>query len=238
MHRYLLFILSVLLPGCNLPPRVPIETVKFPATNQRAEHLIILLSGRGAAKSYFSDHQWIKIARNYGSKVDYIAPYAHLGYYKTQSLLPRLNEDVIKPAKKLGYKTISIVGISLGSFGLLLYSERFPTDLDRLYSPYLGKTVVQLEIHQAGSLDNWQIKPENNGDSSYILWQQIKKISQDPVLKKKIFLGYGKQDKHKGQTLLASAIPAKQVITIPGGHRDKIFVRLWEKMFERRFFDQ
>ena len=69
------------------------------------------------------------------------------------------------------------------------------------------------------------------------LWQHIKKISQDPVLKKKIFLGYGKQDKHKGQTLLASVIPAKQVIALPGRHRDKVFVKLWEQMFKRGFFD-
>jgi len=213
------------------------QVSKFPADKQPAKHLIILLSGRGASETYFEDNEWVEIAREHGSKVDFIAPYAHFGYYMTRTLLPRLNEDVIIPAKKLGYQTISVVGISMGGLGSILYSKKFPDDIDRIYlvAPFLGKEEVHEEIRQAGGLDKWELKKENAEDWNYFIWQRLKMIIKDPGLKKKIFLGYGEQDSLKGHDVLAQALPPQQVITLPGGHKDVVFAEIWKYMNKQGF---
>jgi len=237
MKRYLVLLISPLLFSCGLYPQTPMQISQFPADKQPAEHLIILLSGQGASETYFQDNRWIEIAREHGSEVDFIAPYAHFGYYMTQSLLPRLNEDVIIPAKKLGYKTISIAGISMGGLGSILYSNKFPDDIDRIYlvSPYLGNDDVHDEIRQAGGLEHWQLKKDNANDWNYFVWQRLKEMLQDPGQKKKLFLGYGEQDRLKGHDVLAQAIPESQVIIVQGGHKDTVFTEIWKNMNKKGF---
>jgi len=237
MKRYLVLLISPFLFSCGLYPQAPMQISTFPADKQPAKHLIVLLSGRGASDSYFEDNEWVEIARKYGSEVDFIAPYAHFGYYMSQSLLPRLNEDVIMPAKKRGYQTISIAGISMGGLGSILYSNKFPNDIDRIYlvSPYLGKDEVHEQIRKAGGLKQWQLKKEDAADWNYFIWQRLKVIIQDPELKKKIFLGYGEQDGLEGHDVLAQALPQQQVITLPGGHKDVIFAEIWKHMYQQGF---
>ena len=209
----------------------------FPADTQPAKHLIILLSGQGASDTYFEDNEWIEIAREKGSQVDFVAPYAHIGYYMTSSLLPRLHEDVILPAKKRGYETISIAGISMGGMGAILYSNKYPDDIDRIYlvSPYLGKEVVQEQIRQAGGLSRWHLNENEADDWNYFIWARLKEITDDPVKKEKIFLGYGDQDRLKGHDILTQALPKRQVFTLPGGHKDVIFAGIWKHMYEKGF---
>ncbi len=237
MKRYLVLLISPFLFSCGLYPHAPMQISEFPADKQPAKHLIILLSGRGASDTYFQDNEWVKIAREYGSDVDFIAPFAHFGYYMSQSLLPRLNEDVIIPAKKRGYQTISIAGISMGGLGSILYSNKFPTDIDRIYlvSPFLGKDEVHEQIRKAGGLEQWQLNKEDKDDWNYFIWQRLKIITQDSELKKKIFLGYGEQDRLNGHELLAKALPQQQVITLPGGHKDVIFAEIWKLMNKQGF---
>ena len=237
MKRYLVLLMSPFLFSCGLYPHTPMQISKFPAAKQPAKHLIILLSGRGASDTYFEDNEWVEIARDYGSDVDFIAPYAHFGYYMSQSLVTRLNKDVIIPAKKHGYKSISIAGISMGGLGSILYSSKFPDDIDRIYliSPYLGKDDVQEQVRQAGGLGQWQLKDENADDWNYLIWQRLKLMLQDPEMKTKIFLGYGKQDRLNGHDVLAQDIPESQVISLSGGHKDVVFSDIWKAMYEKGF---
>ncbi|MGD8926909.1 MAG: alpha/beta hydrolase-fold protein [Thioalkalispiraceae bacterium] len=237
MKRYLGFMLMPLLFSCSLYPTAPMETMRFSAGQKPAKHLVILLAGRGAPASYFKDHKWVEMARQYGIQADFIAPYAHYGYYMTRKLLPRLNEDVIIPAKQQGYKSISLVGISMGGLGSILYSERFPKDIDRLFlfAPYLGDTATQQEIRSKGGLKNWRLTKDNQDDWNHYIWQRLKEITEDPAMRNKIFLGYGQQDGMQGIDILAQSMPKNHVISVPGGHRDVVFTRLWQIMLDKGF---
>ena len=133
MKRYLAFILTPFLVSCGFYPQTPMYIQSFPAKQQPGKHLVILLGGQGAPRSYFSDHDWIELARQHDVDVDFIAPHAHLGYYMTNSLTTRMYEDVILPARQKGYKSISIAGISMGGTGAILLSQKFPKDIDRIY---------------------------------------------------------------------------------------------------------
>ena len=239
MKRYLSFLLMPFLFSCGLYPTVPMETMTFKANDKPAKHLIVLISGRGATADYFKTNNWVEIARQRGIDADFVAPYAHYGYYMTRELLPRLNEDVIIPAKQQGYKSISLVGISMGGLGSILYSEKFPENIDRLYlfAPYLGEEVVHKAIRSAGGLKSWQIKKENETDWNHYIWRRLQEITTDPQLKNQIFLGYGEQDEMRGLDILEQSIPAGHIVTVPGGHKDIVFAKLWEIMLEKGFVD-
>jgi len=232
-------ILVILLASCSPPISVPITRTDFRNGDTPSKHLVVLLSGRGAPASYFQDHQWVELAREYDVDADFVAPYAHFGYYMRQQLIPRLNEDVIEPAKKQGYETISLLGISMGGLGSILYSEKFPEDVDRIYlvAPYLGDEDVHDEIRSAGGLSVWQIREGNREDWEYFMWLRLKEITTDKKLKNKIYLGYGENDRLKGLDLLAQNIPAKHVLKIPGEHKDVTFKQVWKIMLERGFLN-
>lgn len=239
MKRYFIFLLTVFLFGCGLYPSVPIEKMEFRAGDKLAKQLVVLLSGRGATASYFKDNNWVELARYNGIQVDFVAPHAHFGYYMTNALLPRLHQDVILPARQMGYESISLVGISMGGLGSILYSERFPEEIDSIYlfAPYLGDKKVHDEIRAAGGLANWQIKPENSQDWNHYIWRRLKEITDDEELNNKIFLGYGDEDKMQGLDLLEARLPREHVIKVSGGHKDVVFTRLWELMLEKGFLD-
>lgn len=239
MKLILPLLLAISLLSCSPPISVPIPTTDFRSAGKPAKHLIVLLSGRGAPASYFQDHQWVELAREHDVDADFIAPYAHFGYYMQQQLIPRLHQDVIEPAKKQGYETISLLGISMGGMGSILYSEKFPDDVDRIYlvAPYLADEDVHDEIRSAGGLSTWQMSGIKRDDWEYILWQRLKEITTDNKLKNKIFLGYGDKDRLTGHDLLAQNIPAKHVVKISGTHKDVTFRQVWRMMLERGFLE-
>ena len=227
-----------LLAGCSLYPTNPMPAQDFQYARDPAKNLVVLLSGRGAPESYFSDHDWVDIARQFGSTADYVAPFAHYGYYVTATFLPRLQQDVMLPLEKNNYKSISVLGISMGGLGAILYTNKHPETIDRIYliSPFLGKSEVHEEIAQAGGLMQWQIKDEDKDNWNYYIWWRLKKLLSDPNTRDKVYLGFGQQDRMPGLQLLAGSLPADHVISIPGGHKDVVFTRIWEIMHERGFF--
>jgi len=233
----ILLIFSAILASCALYPTTPVRTQDFRDGKKPKKHLVILLSGRGASFDYFERQQWVAYAEQGTDDTDFVAPFLHYGYYMSGSVVSRLHEDIILPAKQQGYQTISLVGISMGGVGCLFYSYKYPDDIDRLYlfSPYLGKDDVLRQIRADGGLQKWHIRMEDEADWNYYIWQRLQQIVSDPVSRQKIFLGYGNNDKLKGHDLLAAAMPANHVISLPGNHDDVTFTKLWQTMVERGY---
>lgn len=226
--------------GCVATPVTPMPTQVFRDAAQPKKHLIVLLIGRGGSSDYFDLHDWPGIAAHYTDDYDFIAPYAHFGYYANRILVTRLREDVILPAKQQGYESISLAGISMGGLGCLLYSEAYPQDIDRIYliAPFLGKEKVQRQIRTKGGLANWTLPLENSDEWSFTLWDHLKRIISHEQGADKLFLGYGNDDRLGGHDLLAASMPDRNVIHVPGGHRDGVFTAIWESMLKSGFMQK
>lgn len=235
--KLMLIILFVLVTGCGLYPTKPVRVQDFRDSSKPRKHLIVLISGRGATFDYFERQRWAEIANQYSTDYDFVAPYLHYGYYMSGEVLIRLHEDIIVPAKQQGYESISLAGISMGGLGCLLYSHKYPQEIDRLFlfSPFLGKDDVQDQIRAAGGLDKWKLQDENADDWNYYIWQRLQDILTNADSKQKIFLGYGDKDRLNGHDLLATAMPAQHVIRLTGNHDDVTFTKLWQAMLEQGF---
>jgi len=235
--RNIVLFMTPFLLSCGFYPSVPMEKVVYKNGASQNKVLVVLLRGFGGSISYFEDHNWIAAAKQISGYADFVAPDSHYGYYANKTFIERLHEDVILPAKKQGYQEIWLVGISMGGMGSILYSSKYPDDINRIYffAPYLGDGEVQNEIRASGGIGKWHMAEQNAHNWQYAIWERLKTIIEDPSRHVKIFIGYGDKDKLDGHDLLAKYLPDNHIVKIPGGHKDAVFFRLWEIMLARGF---
>ena len=142
-------------------------------------------------------------------------------------------DDVIVLARKKGYKSIWLVGNSLGGSGALFYIKAHPEDIDGviLLGPFLGDKELMAEIEAAGGVQKWEPGDVTDDDYDRALWGWIK---QAPSSAPPVFLCYGKEDRFSGsQALLASILPSSRVVAVQGGHDWKSWKRAWDILFTR-----
>jgi pimeloyl-ACP methyl ester carboxylesterase len=158
-----------------------------------------------------------------------VAVDAHLGYYYKRTIVDRLRQDVIAPARKR-YDRIWLAGISLGGTGSLLYAAEHPEDVDGLVllAPFLGEDKVIAEVEAAGGLQGWKTpEPLAADDFQRRLWFWLQGATRPPA-RIPIYLGWGRDDSFaRANGLLARELPPDHVFTASGGHDWKAWTALW-----------
>jgi pimeloyl-ACP methyl ester carboxylesterase len=241
--------------GCYYPaPKVPLDTLRYDAPGGDRKQLIVFLPGNGDPLTVFDENGMVAAVRARNLPVDIIAVDAHIGYYMTGSILARLKQDVIDPARGRGYRRIWLVGNSLGGYGSISYARQYPQDIFGivLLGPFLGDKNIIREIREAGGLQKWdpgQI-PENtratwekelwkwlkDGDQQKGFWHWVKSCDEpDEDCPSRIYLGFGKRDRFSsGQKLLAEGLSPENVIVIDdGGHDWDTWKQAWDLALDR-----
>jgi len=140
--------------GCLRTPPTVVPILSISATNENSSNnsLVIMLPGMGDRAEAFLTAGFLDAGDQWG--FDILAVDAHYGYYVERSLIPRLHEDIIIPARASGYERIWLLGVSMGGFGSLLYAEQHPEAIDGiiLLAPYIGDPALANEIEAAGGL--------------------------------------------------------------------------------------
>ncbi len=225
----------VLSSGC-LRTSTPIRTVEYPAHQERqSDTLIIMLPGLGDKPEDYANYGLLDSLRAAQLGADVIAVDAHAGYYRTRELIPRIEEDVLKPAKSAGYEKIWLVGISLGGLGVLLSAQQFETSVDGivLMSPYLGSRRTLREITDAGGPQSWTPPPEGSATYSTELWSWIKPFTVAPEEHPPLYLAYGDDEPAEKFQVLARALPERRVVVVPGGHTWTTWQAAWRELLAR-----
>jgi pimeloyl-ACP methyl ester carboxylesterase len=246
------------LGGCQLLPRKPVTPM--PLLRQpgpgpaRAETLVVMLPGAYSLPQEFVDEGYVRALRagaGAGARADVWIADAHLGYFNDRSVLRRLRDDVIAPARAQGYKRLWLVGISLGGFGALAYASahgRDPnTGVDGVLAvaPYVGSRRLQGEMIAAGGPEAWaDAQPANAPDPSQAtspdegeraLWRWL---ARPPAGAPPVYLGYGTDDRlADGHRLLAGVLSPTRVSTVPGGHDWPPWLALWQQWLQRGLLD-
>ena len=216
---------SLLVPPARVPmaQKVLRET---PASGCAA----ILLPGRWDRVERFEEAGFPERAERAGVDLGLIEADAHIGYYRERSVVPRLEQDVIGPARARGARHVWMVGTSLGGIGSLVYWDAHPDQVAGLVliAPYLGEDEALDEIRRAGSLRAWQPPADVAGDDvGHRVWRILRKLltseSAPPVV---LAFGTG-DDLAPGHRLLARELPADRVFERPGGHDWDTWAALW-----------
>lgn len=231
--------LALPLGACALrapPVRTPMQTLRFPAaTAARAPALVVLLPGAYSTPQEFVDEGFVDALRTRGLAADVAIADAHLGYFQDRSVLLRLREDIVAPARAAGYAQLWLAGISLGGFGALGYAARRPQEVTGVLAlaPYLGRRALQKEIIDAGGPLNWrgQRFAREPDDLEREVWESL---VAPPAGSPPVWLGYGRDDRFAdAHRMAAQALPAGRVFDVPGGHDWPPWRTLWNAWLDR-----
>lgn len=247
---------AVFFFGCYQPTRAPIDTLRYEAGDVKGPRLLfVFLHGNGDRNSVFDKEGFVTAVRARGLPVDMVSVDAHIGYYMNGTIVTRLKEDVIDPARARGYERIWLIGNSLGGFGSLSYVREYPNEITGvvLLGPFLGERPLIKEIRHAGGLLRWEpgdVFLKTREDDEKHIWSWLKEHGQQGQFRAgdedcpkkqgcvpKIYLGYGTDDRFTyAQDLLASLLPPEQVIAIDGGHSWSTWKKLWDSFLDQNIF--
>jgi pimeloyl-ACP methyl ester carboxylesterase len=236
-------LLTFFLSGCYQLPKIPIETIQYDAqTAQVPRTLIVFLPGNNDSITVFQKKGLIDAVRERGLPIDMIAVNAHIGYYMNWTILTRLNEDVIRPAKSRSYNQIWLVGDSLGALGSISYAKEHPNDITGvvLLGPFLGDEKLINEIRQQGGLYSWDPGDTKSATKEALersIWAWIKECYAKKGCTFLMYLGYGRDDRFTyAQDFLASFMQPEHVITIDGGHDWRTWKKIWLMLLNKNVF--
>jgi pimeloyl-ACP methyl ester carboxylesterase len=234
-------LLASTLGGCAYiaVARVPIQQRWQPSPLTPQRNLVVFLPGIGDSADEFAEHGFVRLLQARHPEFDAVLVDAFFNYYRNGSVVERLYDDVIAPARKRGYRSIYVVGISLGGLGALALSEQHPDAIQGLLllSPYLGERDVADEIERAGGLEQWT--PSKGNPVGFERWIQnswlfLKARAKAPDTPPRLLLGYGTEDRFaRPLGLLAAALPSDHVRKRPGIHDWNAWTPLYQDLLEQ-----
>ncbi len=135
-------------------PPVTMRSLPLGHSGPAERCLVVLLAGRGGSPEDFARARFPELAGAAGVAADFLAADASLAYFLHRSVVNRLHDDVIAPARAHGYRQIWLAGISLGGTVALLYLREHPAEIQGtlLVAPYLGEPAMSREVAAAGGL--------------------------------------------------------------------------------------
>ena len=188
----------------------PLATLAYTAATPSAV-LVIFLPGIGDLAEDFESRGFIEALMQSPLRADAMAVDAHYGYYGRRTVLERLAQDVVLPARPR-YREVWLVGISMGGMGALSYVAQHPEHIARalLLAPYLGDA------------DDARAHVRR-------LWRWIRDHQREQAVRPRLYLGYGSGDRFAAaNALFASHLPPGHVLTLTGGHDWRTWRRLWQ----------
>jgi len=207
--------------------------------NERSETLLVFLPGAYLKPEEFERQGFISAVRERHLAADAMLVDADVSYYYDQTLSERLHADVIEPQRANGYKSIWLVGISIGGFGALIHELARPGSVDGIVAlaPYLGRRVLGAEIMKAGGLRAWHAPtgPQPDEEPDRKLWPFFQRYlaAQPSKDLPPLYLGFGLNDRFAGNhKLLADALPPDHVFTTEGGHDWPEWSQLWRNVLD------
>ncbi len=219
----------------------------------QAPVLLVLLPGAHMAPQEMLDQGLVQAVRQRRLAVDVLVADAHLGYIYDGSLLRRVHDEVIAPARARGVQRIWLAGISLGGYVAMGVALRYPGLIEGIVAlaPYLGRRPLVQAVDAAGGAARWRqtAQPRDAQDVDHELWMWL---SQPPTTdsvsatlatptshRPALYLGYGLDDRFaQGHALMAATLPPGHVSTAPGGHDWPPWRMLWSQWLDRGLLPQ
>jgi pimeloyl-ACP methyl ester carboxylesterase len=194
---------------------------------------VVMLPAAFTGPSDFVQHGFACAVRERSLEVDLVFAGLRLEHVLDRSVLARLREDVILPARALGC-AVWIGGISLGGYLALGCAERHPHELAGLclLAPYLGSHLITGEIERAQGIEGWRPGELDDEDEERRIWRFIRTLRTGAL---PVHLGLGREDRFaRRHELLAAALAPASVDIAPGGHDWPTWRMLWDRFLDAR----
>lgn len=206
--------------------------------------LLVMLPGVGDDDATrFERHGMVSAARRRSPECDVVVVDAHLSYYLSQTFVERLATDVLHEARRHGYRSVWLVGVSLGGYGAVMVARAHPSMVDGviLVAPMLGvppkEDGVAREISDAGGLHDWpgldpaQAAPRHHFREPRLVWDWLRETTMNRP--ERLVLAFGSRDRLQARhRLLAAAMSPSRVLDAEGAHDWETWSSLWDRVLD------
>ena len=194
-----------------------------------ASLLIALLPGTYSEPEDFEREGFPAAVREQGIDAEVVMAQMRGAWFADGSIVRRIRESVVLPARARGRSRIWLAGISLGGLAALSYAARHEDDIDGilLISPYPATRDVLREMDEAGGLGHWKpvIPAEGDLEREAWLWLAASHEGRPPV-----HCYFASSDRFApGQRRMAQTLAPERVCELPGGHDWKAWRALWKE---------
>ncbi|WP_025915701.1 alpha/beta hydrolase [Herminiimonas sp. CN] len=212
----------------------------FAIPGQRAPALAILLPGALQQPEDLVRAGFIETVRQRAVPLDLALldlGLEYIGDSTDGTVLQRIHDRVVQPARLNNYCEIWLVGISIGGFMAISYAERYPGQISGLclLAPYPGNRILTGQIRAAGGLQRWHANSAAGDDAECRVWRWLhtQRTQTATAQSPQIHLGYGREDRFgSGLDLMADALAA-HADTVAGGHDWQAWQQLWINFIDR-----
>lgn len=194
-------------------------------TGNRSPLVLVLLSGTYSVPEDFVREGFVAAVEARGLAAEVVMAETRAAYFSDGSIVRRIREHVVAPARARGGERVWMTGVSLGALAALAYAARHGEDLERLalLSPYPGTREVLREIDAAGGLASWTPGSEVE-DAERDAWLWLKQANGGIPVE----CHFASGDRFaQGQRRMARCLPAQAVHEVAGGHEWKDWRGMW-----------
>lgn len=205
-----------------------------PLPGTQACVLLALLSGTYSEPEDFVREGFDTAVRGHGIGAEIAMAEMRAAWFADGSIVRRIREAVVLPARERGRTRIWLAGISLGALASLCYAARHEEDVEGivLISPYPATREVLREMEAAGGPGRWHpaIPPEGDLEREAWLW-----LGSTAPGRPAVHCYFGSEDRFApGQRRMAQAIAPGCAHERPGGHDWPAWRRLWDEFLAQR----
>src|SRR5258708_16574156 len=180
--------------------------------------VLALLSGTYSEPEDFVREGFAGAVRADGLGAEFVRGAVRAEWFADGSIVGRIREAIVLPARERGASRIWLAGISLGGLAALSYAARHEEDIEGivLISPYPATREVLREMDEAGGLGQWKpvIPPDGDLEREAWLWLAASREGRPPV-----HCYFASGDRFApGQRRMAEAVAPERARQIPGRH--------------------
>jgi S-formylglutathione hydrolase FrmB len=197
-------------------------------TRQDPALSLVLLSGTYSEPEDFVREGFPAAVSDHGIDAEIVMAEVRAAWFADGSIVRRIHESVITPARERGRSRIWLAGISLGGLAALSYAARHASEVAGivLISPYPATRDVLREMEAAGGPGRWKpvIPPQGDLEREAWLWLATNG-ARWPV-----HCWYGSDDRFaERQRRIGAVLEPSRVHERPGGHDWPAWRRFWDE---------
>ena len=234
--------MASLVGGCALPreAKIPMDSIMLQRTATPSKMLIVFLPGSQEVPQDIVQEGFVEQVRARNIDADVMVIDSHIGYFERRIFDVRIHDDIIEPARKKGYESIWLAGISLGGFGSLMYAFTYPGEIDGIIAlaPFIASDKVLDEVIAAGGLTRWKPSEPLGADDyqrALLKWLKGYDVGHSSTeTRPKLYIGFGSEDRFRRfEKIIVTMLPSEQMLAAPGGHDWPPWKQMWNDALDR-----
>ena len=207
------------------------RTIVHACEGRSPRRLIALLTGSYSEPEDFVREGFATAVSAQHLAAEIVMAEMRAAWFADGSVVRRIHEHIVLPARSRGFGRIWLGGISIGALSALSYAARHEDDLEGLVllSPYPAAREVLREVDAAGGLAAWKpaIPPEGDLEREAWLWLAARGARSE------VHCWYGREDRFAdGQRRMGATLLPSRVHERPGGHDWPAWRRFWSEFLD------